>query len=159
MRAGATYGYIEGLANSTDPELRPWSGSGGNPQLEPWRSNSLDLTYEKYFADGMGYWAVNGFYKDLRSYTFDEQTLSDFTGYSIGSAVTMPAIYQGYRTVPVNGSGGNVPASSRRAGNPSWSSQYPSSASPARATRSFARCRRRSRETLWCRTTYKLENR
>ncbi len=108
MRAGATYAYLEPLANSTNPELSPWSGEGGNPQLEPWRSNSFDITYENYFSDGMGYWAVNGFYKDLLNYTFDEQLLSDFTGYSIGDAVTAPAIYQGYRTVPTNGSGGSL---------------------------------------------------
>ncbi len=107
MRAGSNYGFNENLANSTDPQQSPWSGSGGNPALEPWRSNSLDLTFEKYFGKGMGYWAINAFHKDLVSYTFDEPLLTDFTGYDPGVDVT-PAIYQGYRTVPQNGSGGSL---------------------------------------------------
>lgn len=107
MRAGSNYAFLEPLANSTDPQDSPWSGTGGNPKLEPWRSNSYDLTYEKYFAKGAGYWAVNAFYKDLVSYTYDQSTLFDFTGYITGSSLT-PAIYQGYMTVPQNGSGGEL---------------------------------------------------
>ncbi|MBK1876698.1 TonB-dependent receptor [Pelagicoccus mobilis] len=107
MRAGSNYGFDERLADSTDPQQSPWSGSGGNPALEPWRSNSLDLTYEKYFEKGMGFWAINGFYKDLRSYTYDQPILSDFTGFETGSDLT-PAIYEGYLTVPQNGSGGSI---------------------------------------------------
>ncbi|MBC2606243.1 TonB-dependent receptor [Pelagicoccus albus] len=107
MRAGSNYGFNEALADSTDPQNSPWSGSGGNPYLEPWRSNSIDLTYEKYFAKGMGYWAVNVFHKDLVSYTYDQPFLTDFTGYNTGSDL-VPAIYQGYLTVPQNGSGGKL---------------------------------------------------
>lgn len=106
MRAGSTYEFKESLAGSTDPENSPWSGSGGNPELEPWRSNSFDLSYEQYFKEGMGYWSANVFYKDLVSYTFDESVLSDFTGYSTGGSNIEPAIYEGYRTTPQNGQGG-----------------------------------------------------
>ena len=108
MRAGSTYSFNPALATSTNPELSPWSGSGGNPELEPWRSNSVDLTYERYFQDGMGYWAVNGFYKDLVSYTYDQPLLSDFTGFDTGGSNVTPAIYQGYRTTAQNGEGGNL---------------------------------------------------
>ncbi|MDQ8202908.1 TonB-dependent receptor [Pelagicoccus sp. SDUM812003] len=108
MRAGSTYEFNPSLANSTDPTNSPWKANGGNPKLEPWRSNSIDLTYERYFQDGMGYWAINGFYKDLVSYTFDEPILWDFTGYSTGASDVTPAIYQGYNTVPQNGSGGSL---------------------------------------------------
>lgn len=107
MRAGSNYSFNESLADSTDPQQSPWSGSGGNPELEPWRSNSIDLTYEKYFAKGAGYWAINAFYKDLVSYTYDEPTLTDFSGYPTGSTL-VPAIYEGYRTIPQNGSGGEL---------------------------------------------------
>jgi len=107
FRATATYGFNEQLAQSTDIQNSPWSGSGGNPELEPWRSNSIDLTYENYFADGMGYWAVNAFWKDLRSYVYNEQRLADFTGFDTNSNV-VPAIYQGFRSVPVNGAGGKL---------------------------------------------------
>lgn len=107
MRAGSNYGFNEALAASTDPQQSPWSGGGGNPALEPWRSNSFDLTYEQYFKKGMGYWAINAFHKDLVSYTYDQPLLTDFTGYDPGVDVT-PAIYQGFRTVPQNGSGGSL---------------------------------------------------
>jgi len=107
MRANSNYGFNESLYLSTDPQNSPWSGYGGNTELEPWRSNSFDITYENYFADGRGYWALNGFYKDLVSYTYDQQVLSDFTGYDTNSSLT-PAIYQGYRSAPVNGDGGRI---------------------------------------------------
>jgi iron complex outermembrane recepter protein len=107
MRANSNYGFNESLYLSTDPNNSPWSGSGGNPEIEPWRSNSLDLTYENYFSDGRGYWALNGFYKDLVSYTYDQPVLSDFTGYDTNSNLT-PAIFQGYRWSPVNGDGGKI---------------------------------------------------
>ena len=107
MRANSNYSFNESLYLSTDPQNSPWSGYGGNTELEPWRSNSFDLTYENYFSDGRGYWALNGFYKDLVSYTYDQNVLSDFTGYDTNSSLT-PAIYQGYRSSPVNGAGGNI---------------------------------------------------
>jgi len=107
MRANSNYGFNESLYLSTDPQNSPWSGSGGNTELEPWRSNSFDLTYENYFDDGRGYWALNGFYKDLVSYTYNESILSDFTGYDTNSDLT-PAIFQGYRSAPVNGEGGHI---------------------------------------------------
>ncbi len=107
MRANSNYSFNESLYLSTDPQESPWSGYGGNTEIEPWRSNSYDLTYENYFEDGRGYWAFNGFLKDLVSYTYDQQLLSDFTGYDTNSDLT-PAIYQGYRSSPVNGDGGKI---------------------------------------------------
>lgn len=107
LRANSNYGFNEVLYLSTDVTESPWSGSGGNTELEPWRSNSFDLTYENYFTDGKGYWALNVFLKDLVSYTYDENILSDFTGYDSNSSL-VPQIYEGYRTVPVNGEGGRL---------------------------------------------------
>jgi len=107
MRANSNYSFNETLYLSTDPQNSPWSGYGGNTELEPWRSNSVDLTYENYFEDGRGYWALNGFLKELVSYTYDQQVLSDFTGYDTNSDL-VPAIYQGYRSAPVNGDGGRI---------------------------------------------------
>ena len=48
------------------------SGSGGNPTLDPWRAYAFDVSYEKYFSDRGGYVSVAGFYKDLRSYIFNQ---------------------------------------------------------------------------------------
>jgi iron complex outermembrane receptor protein len=107
MRAGETYSFNESLAPSTDPNNSPWSGSGGNPELEPWRSNSVDLSFEQYFADSMGYWAISAFYKDLVSYTYIENTLVSYEGLPTGSTET-PAIYEGYRSRPENGAGGHI---------------------------------------------------
>jgi iron complex outermembrane receptor protein len=109
MRAGSTYGFDENRASSPDITQSPWSGSGGNPELEPWRSNSYDITYEHYFSKGMGYWALNGFYKDLVSYTYNQQILTDFTGYPTGAPDSIvPVLHEGYRSVPTNGDGGYI---------------------------------------------------
>ncbi len=107
MRAGSTYSFDASKAFSTDVENSPWSASGGNPELEPWRSNSYDVSYEHYFADQMGYFAVAGFYKDLVSYTYNDKQLMDFSGLPTGVDVT-PNIFQGYNTVPQNGQGGSI---------------------------------------------------
>ncbi|MFA4752461.1 TonB-dependent receptor, partial [Xanthomonas perforans] len=45
--------------------------SGGNPMLDPWRANALDISYEKYFAD-RAYVAAAFFYKDLKSYIYTQ---------------------------------------------------------------------------------------
>lgn len=45
--------------------------SGGNPMLDPWRANALDISYERYFAD-RAYIAAAFFYKDLKSYIYTQ---------------------------------------------------------------------------------------
>lgn len=106
MRAGTNFSYNPNLANSTDPYNSPWTGSGGNPDLKPWRSNSIDMSWEHYFANRQGYVSLAGFYKDLRNYTYDQTVLADFTGFPTDG--TTPKIYQGTVTRPVNGSGGKI---------------------------------------------------
>lgn len=108
MRAGSTYGFDVTKALSTDPLNSPWSGGGGNPALEPWRSNSVDLSFEKYFKGGLGYWAMAAFHKDLVSYTYTQGTLSDFTGFPTGVPGVTPRIFQGMRWIPQNGEGGYI---------------------------------------------------
>lgn len=107
MRAGNTYNFDNSKASSTDPLNSPWSANGGNPKLEPWRANSIDLSFEHYFKDNMGYWAISGFNKKLVSYTYTKNTLVSFQGLPTGSSVT-PAIFTGYNSVPENGQGGYV---------------------------------------------------
>ncbi|MEN9402127.1 MAG: hypothetical protein RL091_830 [Verrucomicrobiota bacterium] len=107
MRAGSNYGFDSSKAGSTDPLNSPWSASGGNPKLEPWRSNSIDLSFEHYFKDNMGYWSVAAFTKQLVSYTYNQKTLVNFTGFPSGSTST-PVIFTGYNEVPQNGQGGHV---------------------------------------------------
>lgn len=108
MRAGSVVSFNQARATSTDPNNSPWSGSGGNPRLEPWRSNSIDLSYEHYFKGGAGYWALAGFYKDLRSYTYNQTVLADYRGFPTGGSSVTPALFTGPRTTPQNGEGGNL---------------------------------------------------
>jgi iron complex outermembrane receptor protein len=106
MRAARNFNYNSSLANSTDPSLSPWSADGGNPQLKPWRSNSIDLSIEKYFKDNMGYISLAAFDKDLRNYIYQQTVLADFTGYPYTG--TTPRLFQGPMTSPVNGQGGSI---------------------------------------------------
>jgi iron complex outermembrane recepter protein len=47
-------------------------GSTGNPHLDPWRADAYDLSYEKYFGAKGGYLSVAGFYKELKSYIYNQ---------------------------------------------------------------------------------------
>jgi iron complex outermembrane receptor protein len=87
-------------------------GSGGNPQLDPWRADAYDLSYEKYFGAN-AYVSVAGFYKKLDSYIYNQRNAAyDFSDYIAtlpppppGSPVPNPI---GTFTEPVNGQGGDL---------------------------------------------------
>lgn len=95
--------------------------SGGNPQLEPWRANAFDISYEKYFGT-RAYVAAAFFYKDLRSYIYTQTNQNyDFSrflqGYTPPNTCTIggqpdqpcPAPQPtGSFTAPFNGSGGKL---------------------------------------------------
>lgn len=85
-----------------------WTRNGGNPELQPWIANAADVSWEKYFAE-RGYVSLAYFYKDLRTYIYDQTTLFDTAG------LTIPAGYEGptpgplgIYSRPANGKGGNV---------------------------------------------------
>ena len=89
------------------------SGSGGNAQLDPWRANAFDISYEKYFGQRSGYVSVAGFYKDLESYIFRQTDPNH--DYSNLRAATPDALFNipldqvqttGDFNRPENGSGG-----------------------------------------------------
>lgn len=107
MRVGTQFDYNPALSSSTDVTESPWSGSGGNIELEPWRSNSFDLSLEQYFAKGMGYVALTGFYKDMRNYTRDVNLLTDFTGFPTAGGQE-PALREGFVSKPANTQGGEI---------------------------------------------------
>lgn len=84
-----------------------WTGSGGNPYLDPFRADAVDLSYEKYFGT-KGYISIAGFYKNLKSYVFDfKDTNFDFTGFPNLSG-RVPSSNFGEFTQPRNGAGGRV---------------------------------------------------
>lgn len=106
LRASRTWGFDTTKAASTNVGQSPWSGGGGNSALRPWVSDSADLSYEHYFKQSKGYFALAGFYKKLRNFIYEQSAVADFTGYPITG--TRPALFQGIVTQPTNGDGGNI---------------------------------------------------
>ena len=84
-----------------------WSGGGGNPDLRPWEANAFDLAYEKYFG-GRGYFSVSYFYKDLRTYIYDQQLLVDYSGLPVPDGGDAPASNIGVYSSKANGEGGTL---------------------------------------------------
>jgi iron complex outermembrane receptor protein len=105
LKASSEFGYDSATG---DP-----GGSGGNPQLEPWRADAYDLSYEKYFGTG-AYVSIAGFYKDLETYIYN-QTNGNYD-FSEFLATLPPGYFQpgvvpdpiGNFTQPVNGTGGEL---------------------------------------------------
>jgi TonB-dependent receptor len=98
-----------GVDVTKDPPVP--GASGGNPELDPWRANALDISYEKYFDD-KGYVAAAVFYKDLKSYIYtqtrDNYDFSDLlAGYVPPPGVSQPQS-TGNFTAPFNGKGGTM---------------------------------------------------
>jgi iron complex outermembrane receptor protein len=79
------------------------SGSGGNPELEPFRATAIDLAYEKYFAK-RAYVGAAVFYKDLQTFIYNQTFKTDV----IKSVFNL----DGYPTLdysgPKNGEGGSI---------------------------------------------------
>ena len=106
MRASRNYSF--NVANNTAaarPDVNsPWGASSGNPELQPYIADVVDLSLEKYFADRRGYVSLAGFYKHLESFVYTRNQIVDFTGYPTGGVV--PVINQGLSSSPDNGEGG-----------------------------------------------------
>lgn len=117
MRASLSYGTTigdpGGMVCPTGRQCGVVRGDAGNPDLRPWRANAADLTFEKYFG-GSGYVAVQLFYKQLKSYIYNQAIPFDFTGYPIAPAGNdingNPIIinYMGTINAPINGEGGKL---------------------------------------------------
>ncbi len=106
MRASTNFGYDPSKSSSTNINFSPWSGSGGNPALQPWRANAYDVSYEKYFGR-QAYVSLAAFYKDLKTYVYDQSVIYDFTGFPTGGNPA-PVLRQGLLTTPQNGKGGSL---------------------------------------------------
>lgn len=99
--------------NSTEGRLT--GGGQGNPTLEPFISDNIDLAYERYFESG-GIFTAGVFYKDLDTFivtenndAFDFSPLLQFASEQDRALLAGLGISNiGSFTGPVNGSGGNV---------------------------------------------------
>jgi iron complex outermembrane recepter protein len=90
------------------------SGGGGNPQLDPFKANQFDASYEHYFGKS-GIISAAAFYKDLRTFIVNG-TIPNFN--FVANGVTPPPIGGtnppqpgnpiGSFSAPINGKGGFV---------------------------------------------------
>lgn len=93
--------------------VHPWSGEGGNPNLQPWRAKELDVAYEWYGGKAT-YFSVNAFNFWLDNYIYNSVIPVDFTGITppsdqlqqIPPGVIVSPI--GGVSAPANGDGGWV---------------------------------------------------
>jgi iron complex outermembrane receptor protein len=91
---------------SLDTTKGYFTGSGGNPELKPFRAKGIDLSYEKYW-DTKAYVSLAGFYKKLDTYIVQSEQTFDFTPLVLPTTIKLPSNI-GTFTRPVNGSGGNI---------------------------------------------------
>ncbi len=108
MRAGtSTPTVVQDQAGT--PHAGEWSMAySGNPELEPWRATSLDLSLEKYFGK-RSYISVAAFRKDLQNYVYDlvsARDNSDMPALNVPAGVTVKKF--GPVTKPTNGQGGTL---------------------------------------------------
>lgn len=96
------------LGFGVDTSLGVLKGDAGNPRLQPFRANALDVAYEKYFGT-KGYFGAAAFYKDLSTYIVKQDVVADFTPYITPSTPLPPGgAVLGLLNQPINGKGGNI---------------------------------------------------
>lgn len=112
MRANSNVGYDINYRRPNNTIVPTWTQNGGNPGLKPWEANAYDLSYEKYFGGNKAYVSAAYFYKDLKTYifnetgTFDIRDVTEFPPSQYPSNAPTDPI--GYFSRPVNGKGGVV---------------------------------------------------
>jgi iron complex outermembrane receptor protein len=88
MRANLVPNFNGSVCQNRQPPLQPcgpgvvvnpWSASGGNPKLEPWRAKLVDAGYE-WYGGKASYFALHGFYYWLENYIYTQVLPVDFTG-------------------------------------------------------------------------------
>lgn len=106
LRVALSYGLELSNAANCPVALPCLSGSGGNPQLRPYRANSFDLNFEKYFGQS-GVVSLQLFYKDIKSYIDRTRLPFDFSGYPLPVGLP-PATLIGSVEAPFNTGGGSL---------------------------------------------------
>jgi iron complex outermembrane recepter protein len=118
LGGGASYTVTsdQAVPPNYNGEFFYWSrNGGGNPKLRPWKANTFDLSFEKYFGE-QAYVSVAAYYKDLKTYIFNASTVEDFSDVPLPEVGPGdPATYaeadanrMGVSTLKSNGSGGYV---------------------------------------------------
>lgn len=116
MRANVTPGFSSlvctGQPCVAGQVVNPWSASGGNPNLKPWRADALDIAYE-WYLNKTSYFSIAGFYKKLHSYIYQRTDVFDFSGIPLpttASAIPAGVVISplGQITLPANGDGGTI---------------------------------------------------
>jgi iron complex outermembrane receptor protein len=108
LRASFEYSYDPTREAGTTPGTGPWGGGGGNPTLKPWLATAIDLSFEKYFAEGAGYVSLAYFYKDIDQFIIpDFPVLTDFTGFPVPPGQN-PGTFEGFISAPINGDEGSI---------------------------------------------------
>jgi iron complex outermembrane receptor protein len=89
MRANLTPSFSGSVCENRDPAtqepcgpgvvVNPWTASGGNPKLEPWRAKEVDVGYE-WYGGKASYFALHGWYMWLDNYIYTQVIPADFTG-------------------------------------------------------------------------------
>jgi len=106
LRVAVSYGISNTVANSPTG-LAPFiDGSGGNPQLRPYRANAFDLNFEKYFGQS-GVISLQLFHKDIKSYIDRTRFPFDFAGYPLPTGLP-PATLIGRLESSFNTGGGEL---------------------------------------------------
>ncbi|MET3709581.1 TonB-dependent receptor [Sphingomonas trueperi] len=101
VQLGFNFDSVTGIATGvgSNGRLTGFTGSAGNPNLKPTRSNQFDLSLEYYFGRSNSI-TLAGFYKDISNYIFAGATQQTFT--SNGQTLTFDVTQQ------TNGSKGKI---------------------------------------------------
>jgi iron complex outermembrane recepter protein len=106
MRAGTSTPTV--VPDVSGPNVGKWTTAySGNPELQPWRATSGDISIEKYFGK-RSYISVAAFRKNLLNYIFNGESSRDNSSFP---AIAPPGVTpQQYGPVvqPLNGSGGKI---------------------------------------------------
>lgn len=106
LRVAVSYGINNTIADSPTG-LAPFiDGSGGNPQLRPYRANAFDLNFEKYFGQS-GVVSLQLFHKDIKSYIDRTRFPFDYDGYPLPTGLP-PATLTGRLESSFNTGGGKL---------------------------------------------------
>lgn len=94
------------------PALVCFNLGGGNPTLQPYRSTSYDISFEKYFSPGSAI-IVAAFHKDLSDWVVNQPTILDLTQQIqnaglAGILTNAPQLATGAFNGPINFSDGSI---------------------------------------------------